>query len=328
MSVSDDVSRAGAFRLDGAHALPDQWRGGAAALGNFDGLHLGHQAVLRSARDLALAQGGPWLLLTFDPHPAAFFKPPAAPFLLTTLDQRARLAARLGVAGAVVIPFDADLAALTPEAFARDILAGRLGLRAVATGEDFTFGKGRSGNAATLATLGAALGFATASVAPVATPDGRIISSTRVRGHLTAGEPEQAARLLGRPWSIRGLVQPGEQRGRKLGFPTLNVALGDYLRPRYGVYAIRAQLADGRELDGVANVGVRPTFDPPVELLEAHLFDFAEDIYGQMVDVALIAFLRPERRFAALDALVAQIDRDRSDARLVLGAHPPELAHV
>ncbi len=312
------------LHLGGNDSLPDALRGGVAALGNFDGVHKGHQAVIRAAGARARAAGVPWLVLTFDPHPSRFFRPDSAPFLLTPTPDKAEAILALGVDAVLVLGF-ADVSPLSPDAFVADVLARQLGLRGVVTGDDFTFGRARAGNTAVLADLGARHGLTSTAVPPVCDDDGQIISSTRVRAHLETGAPEQAAMLLGRWWSIRGAVEPGDRRGRKLAFPTANLALGDVLRPRYGVYAVRVRLADGRRIDGVANVGLRPTFAPPRELLEAHLFDFAEDLYGQELAVELVAFIRPERRFAGLAELQAQIAADAQDARAML-AQPTHAA--
>jgi len=305
-------------------------RGGALALGNFDGVHRGHQAVIRSAMAVARERGIPALVATFDPHPSRFFRPDAQPFALTTTAQKLDLFAGLGVDGAVVIPFDAALSGLSAEAFARDWLAERLGIAHVVTGEDFTFGKGRSGKAATLADLGAPLGFTASALAPVT--DGRTekandrghfcegaISSTRVRAALIAGDMPLATSLLSRPFTIAMPVVHGDKRGRTIGVPTANQEMGDYLRPRYGVYAVRVRLPDGAVRAGVANLGIRPMFTPPKELLETWIFDWSGDLYGQEIAVELVHFLRPEIKLDGLEALKAQIARDADAARQMLG---------
>lgn len=302
-------------RLELRGQLPERFRGGVIALGNFDGFHAGHQAVAGRAIALAKARGVPALVATFDPHPVRFFKADAPPFRLTTLDQRARLFAAAGADAMIVFPFDATLAGLTAEAFVAERLAGVSG---VVTGEDFTFGKGRGGNVAVLAALGQMHGFTAEAVAPVA-EQGEIVSSSRIREALQAGDCATAARLLTRPFAIEGVVQHGDKNGRLLGYPTANLPLGSYLRPRYGVYAVTGRLADGRVLKGAANLGVRPQFDPPKELLEPHFFDFDGDLYGQTIEVAFHAFLRPEARFDNLDALKTQMALDCEEARIVLG---------
>lgn len=304
-------------RLDGGSAVPDRLRGGIVALGNFDGFHLGHQAVAGCAFARARAEGRPALIATFDPHPVRYFKPDAAPFRLTTLDQRARLFAAAGADAMLVFAFDASLAGLTAEQFVAERLVADIGVGGVVTGDDFTFGKGRGGNAQVLAALGAHHGFSVETVGAVLA-DGEPVSSSRIRDLLQAGDPRGAARLLTRPFAIEGRVQHGDKLGRTIGFPTANIDMGKYLRPAYGIYAVRGRLSDGRVLDGAANLGIRPTFDPPKELLEAFFFDFAEDLYGQMVEIELIDYLRPEAKFDSLDALTAQMDDDCLRARALL----------
>ena len=297
--------------------LPPALRGAVIALGNFDGFHRGHQAVVGRAVARARAEGRPAIVATFDPHPARYFGGASAPFKLTTLEQRARLFAAAGADATIVFRFTADLAALAPEQFVADELVGRFGAVAVVTGEDFTFGKARAGTAPMLASLGAAHNVAAEMVAPVADADG-VISSSRIRDALIAGDCGTATRLLTRPSAIEGAIVHGDKLGRALGYPTANMELGDYLRPRYGIYAVRARLEDGQTLDGVANLGIRPSFDPPKELLEPYFFDFAGDLYGRTIEVALIDFLRPEAKFDSLDALKAQMAADCEAARAAL----------
>jgi riboflavin kinase/FMN adenylyltransferase len=304
-------------RLDGSSVLPAALRGGIVALGNFDGFHLGHQAVVGRAIARARAEGRPALVATFDPHPVRYFKPDTAPFRLTTLDQRARLFAAAGADAMVVFRFDAALAALTAQEFVEQRLVAGIGLGGATTGEDFTFGKARSGNIGVLGELGARHGFSVEAVAPV-TLAGEPVSSSRIRAALIGGDPRGAARLLTRPFAIEGVVSHGDKLGRTIGFPTANLDLGSYLRPAYGIYAVRGRLADGRVLGGAANLGVRPSFDPPKELLEPHFFDFSGDLYGQMITVELVEFLRPEAKYDTLDALTAQIAVDCDAARAVL----------
>lgn len=305
-------------RLDGGSAVPAHLRGGIVALGNFDGFHLGHQAVVGHAIAQARAAGRPALVATFDPHPVRFFRPDAPPFRLTTLEQRERLFAAAGADAMIVFQFDAALAGLTADAFVAERLVGMFGASGVVTGEDFTFGKGRGGDARVLAELAGAHGFAADTVAPVAL-DGQAVSSSRVREALQEGDCPTAARLLTRPFTIEGAVQHGDKRGREIGYPTANIALDRYLRPRYGIYAVRGRLPDGRVLDGAANLGIRPSFEPPVELLEAFFFDFDGDLYEQMIEVEFHAFLRPEAKFDSLEALKRQMDADCVEARAVLG---------
>jgi riboflavin kinase/FMN adenylyltransferase len=306
-------------RLDGGSAVPSHLAGGIVALGNFDGFHLGHQAVVGRAVARARAEGRPALVATFDPHPVRHFRPDAPPFRLTTLDQRERLFAAAGVDAMVVFPFDAALAALSAEAFIAERLHANLAVAGVVTGEDFTFGHRKSGDVRLLAARGRAHGFVAETVGAV-TLDGEPVSSTRIRTLLCDGDPRGAARLLTRPFAIEGLVQHGDKLGRTIGYPTANVDMGKYLRPAYGIYAVTARLADGRVLKGAANLGIRPTFDPPKELLEPYFFDFSGDLYGQSIEVALIDYLRPEAKFDGLDALTAQMERDCARARALLDA--------
>jgi riboflavin kinase/FMN adenylyltransferase len=305
-------------RLDAREQMPAAWRGGIIALGNFDGFHRGHQAVAGAAIARARAEGRPAIVATFDPHPVRFFAPDAAPFRLTTLDQREELFAAAGADAMLVFAFDAQLAATSAEDFVGELLVRRLGAAGVITGEDFTFGKGRRGNVSVLAGLAAASGMQAYAVSAVA-QDGEVVSSSRIRDALKEGHCEEAARLLTRPFAIRGVVQPGDKLGRTIGFPTANLPLGSYLRPRYGIYAVTGHLPDGRTVKGAANLGVRPQFEPPKELLEPHFFDFDEDLYGQEIEVALHHFLRGEAKYATLDELTAQIARDCAAARELLG---------
>lgn len=301
-------------RLDGGSTLPPHLAGGIVALGNFDGFHLGHQAVVGRAVERARAEGRPALVASFDPHPMRYFRPDSAWFRLTTLLQRAALVEAAGVEAMLVFQFDSALAGLSAEQFVRERLVHQLGVGGVVTGEDFTFGKSRSGDVRTLAARGRDSGFSVDTVAPV-NLDGVIVSSTRIREALRRGDPREAARLLTRPYTIVGRVEHGDKRGRTIGYPTANLALGNYLRPAYGVYAVRGRLEDGRVLAGAANVGVRPTFDPPKELLEVYFFDFEGDLYGQAIEVELIEYLRPEARFDSIEALVAQMAEDCVRAR-------------
>ncbi|KQN24223.1 riboflavin biosynthesis protein RibF [Sphingomonas sp. Leaf34] len=304
-------------RLDGGAAIPSQLAGGIVALGNFDGFHLGHQAVVARAIAWAKAEGRPALVATFDPHPVRHFRPDAPHFRLTTLDQRERLFAEAGADAMVVFHFDGDLAALTAEEFIAKRLGDNLRVGGVVTGEDFTFGKGKAGTVHTLASHGPAHGFRAVSVAAVSLND-ETVSSTRIRDALRAGDMATATRLLTRPFAIQGVVQHGDKVGRTIGYPTANVDMGKYLRPAYGIYAVTARLEDGRVLKGAANLGIRPSFDPPKELLEPYFFDFSEDLYGQTIEVSLIAYLRPEAKFDNLDALMTQMDADCARARAIL----------
>ena len=304
-------------RLHSSQPIPDALRGAVIALGNFDGFHLGHQAVVGAEVDQGRARGGPAIVATFDTHTVRHFRPDAPPFRLTTLDQRQRLFAEAGADAMLVLEFGPALAGMTADEFINDLLIARLGVSGVVTGEDFVFGKGRSGNGDVLAAAGAAQDFTYTRIVPVAEA-GETVSSSRIREALKAGDCATATQLLTRPFAIEGVVQHGDKVGRTLGFPTANIDMGSYLRPRYGIYAATGTLPDGRVLKGAANIGIRPTFDPPKELLEPHFFDFAEDLYGQTISIAFHAFLRGEAKFDSMDALMAQMQADCDAARVVL----------
>jgi len=305
------------LRLDHREPVPERLRGGIVALGNFDGFHLGHQAVVGEAVAWARAERRPVIVATFDPHPVRHFAPHVPPFRLTTLPQRQELFAAAGADAMLVFHFDGELAGTTAPDFVTKLLGQSIGAGGVVTGEDFTFGKGRGGNIAVLRDEGARIGIALRTVGPVL-DNGAPVSSTRIRDALKAGDCEEAARLLTRPFAVRAEVEHGDKVGRELGFPTANLPLGTYLRPRYGVYAVKGRLPDGRLLDGAANLGVRPQFAPPRELLEPHFLDFAGDLYGQEIEVAFHHFLRPEAKFDSLAALKAQIERDCGEAPRLL----------
>jgi len=306
-------------RLHATEQMPDELRSAVVALGNFDGFHLGHQAVAGEAVAQARSAGRPAIIATFDPHPVRFFAPQAPWFRLTTLDQRQRLFEDAGADAMLVFDFDASLAATTAEDFIVRLLVERLGISAVVTGEDFTFGSRRGGNVDVLRELGAANGLTATAMGPVV-DEGGVISSSRIRDALKAGDCDTATRLLTRPFAVEGIVQHGDKNGRLLGFPTANIDMGHYLRPRYGIYAVKGRLADGRILNGAANLGIRPSFDPPKELLEPYFFDFAEDLYGQNIEVGFHAFIRPEAKFDDMDALMAQMHADCDEARRILEA--------
>ncbi len=304
-------------RLNLAGGVPDQLRGAIVALGNFDGFHLGHQAVASRAVARAFHERRPVIVATFDPHPVKFFKPDVPPFRLTSLDQREALFGHAGADAMLVFEFGADLASMDAEQFISEVLASRIGAAGVITGDDFSFGKGRTGDAALLSRLGPAHGVAAEAV-PQVLLNGERISSGRVREALVDGDTSTATRMLSRDYAIEGVVQQGDRRGRELGYPTANLPLGDYQRPRYGVYAVRVTLDEGTEHPGVASLGIRPTFEPPQELLEAFLFDFAEDLYGRRIEVALHAFIRDERKFDDAEALIVTMQEDEAEARRLL----------
>jgi riboflavin kinase / FMN adenylyltransferase len=303
--------------ISGGAALPGHLRGGIVALGNFDGFHAGHQAVVSAARDWARKLGRPALVASFDPHPARLFQPDVPPFALSTIEQRGQWLGQFGMDGAVVMPFNRALAALSAEEFVDEWLVTRLGVAGVVTGGDFTFGRGRSGSVTDLERLGLAHGFAARVVDAVQDGAGTI-SSTRIRALLRDARPGMAAELLTRPFTIRGVVEHGAKLGRTLGFPTANMTLGDYVRPAYGVYAVQVVLPSGERVDGVANLGIRPMIEPRQELLETWLMDWSGDLYGQTLDVQLVAYLRPEMKLNGLDALQAQIAADATAAGRML----------
>jgi riboflavin kinase/FMN adenylyltransferase len=304
-------------RLTLAGGVPDELKGAIVALGNFDGFHLGHQAVVNRAIQRGFHERRPVIVATFDPHPVKFFKPDVPPFRLTTLDQREALFGHAGADAMLVFEFGAELAAMEAEAFVAKVLAQDIGCTGVITGDDFSFGKGRRGDAALLKQLGAANGIAAEAV-PQVVLDGERISSGRVREALIAGDTGTATHMLSRDYSIEGVVQRGDARGRHLGYPTANLELADYQRPKYGIYAVRVTLDDCSERPGVASLGVRPTFDPARELLEAHLFDFDGDLYDRKVEVALHAYIREEKKFADVETLVAHMREDEAKARHLL----------
>ena len=292
-------------------------RAAAVALGNFDGVHRGHQRVIAQAAQAARTTGAPLGVISFEPHPRRIFQPDAPPFRLMTTAQQARALAALGVERLYVLPFELSLAELSDRAFVQEVLHEGLGVRHVAVGFDISFGKGRTGSPDAMRAYGAEFGF-TVSVAEAAGEGGAKFSSTLVREALREGRPQDAAMILGRPFAIEGAVQRGRQLGRTLGFPTANVALGEYVRPRFGVYATRTRLPDGREVPGVASLGVNPTVGETEARLEVWLFGFDEDIYGQVIETDLVAYLRPEETFASLELMADQVRRDAEQARALL----------
>ena len=298
--------------------LPPKMRGATWALGNFDGVHLGHRAVLGAAR--AALPDAPLGVVTFEPHPRAHFAPESPAFRLTTPEARARRLAKLGVEAVCEVPFDADLAALDPAAFARLVLSNGLGARHVTVGADFRFGARRAGDAETLRALGDEMGFGV-TVAPMVALPGGPVSSTRIREALTDGRPEDAAAMLGHLHRIEGEVIHGEKRGRTLGYPTANMALEGLHLPAFGVYAVTVDVLTGPHAgthDGAASLGVRPQYGGEVPNLETFLLDFDGDLYGQTLSVGLVRYLRPEATFDSLDDFLAQMARDVEEARGIL----------
>ncbi len=302
--------------------LPASARGHAIALGNFDGLHAGHMAVIEAAR----AAGGLLGVATFEPPPRAFFRPDDPPFRILRPERRNKKIIAAGADAVFELPFNGEMAGMTDEEFARDVLAKGLGASHVAVGFDFRFGRGRMGDAARLASLGRALGFGVTIVEKIDSL-GDKASSSAIRQALQAGQPEQVAQMLGHAWVADGIVEGGEKRGRTIGFPTANIQLHDLIHPRHGVYAVMARLdGESQWRPGVANFGRTPTTGLRDALLETFLFDFDADIYGRQIDVALIAFLRAEERFESLDAMVEQMHSDCDAARRRLEAELPPLA--
>ncbi|MFG1420627.1 bifunctional riboflavin kinase/FAD synthetase [Roseixanthobacter liquoris] len=300
----------------GIAPIPAQIARPVLAIGNFDGVHRGHRAVIAAALHLAQGLGRPAAALTFEPHPRSFFQPDAHLFRLTPGRQKLDCLARTGLSGAIVLPFDAALARVTAEDFVEEILVRRFGVSGVVVGFDFHFGRARAGSPAFLREAGARLGFPVEVVEP-ALDEGDPISSSAIRNALAAGQVGHAAHMLGRPWSVRATVIHGDKRGRDLGFPTANLAMPEGTQLAFGIYAVRAWF-DGRAVDGVASYGRRPTFDNGRPLLEVHLFDFSGDLYGRELDVAFHGYLRPELKFDDIDALIVQMNKDSAAARLVL----------
>jgi riboflavin kinase/FMN adenylyltransferase len=306
------------------NALPAAARGSAVAVGNFDGVHLGHRAVVTEAGRIARAFGMPWAALTFEPHPRRFFQPALPPFRLTPFRAKAREIAALGVDHMVVLRFDRKLSERPAESFVTEVLVEGLGARHVVSGYDFAFGHKRRGDCALLLAMGRRLGFDFTAVHPMGDDSGEPYSSTRVRQALQDGDPRAAARLLGRPFEIEGRVVAGDGRGRAIGFPTANVNLGEFLCPKFGVYAVRVAIEEpppgngARWRGAVANLGIRPMFALPRPILEAHVFDFQGDVYGRRVRVGFVDYLRPEMAFDGLASLQAQMEKDGERARRLL----------
>jgi riboflavin kinase/FMN adenylyltransferase len=307
--------------IRGWQDLPQGDRGAAVAMGNFDGVHRGHQKVIALAAKAAGELGCQLGVITLDPHPRVYFRPDEPAFRLMKPDQQARALEALGVDVLYVLPLDvAGLAQMTDREFATKVLHEGLGVRHVAVGFDNSFGKDRTGSPATMQAYGQELGFGVSVAQEVTDASGEKFSSTEVRDALRDGRPQVAAAVLGRPFAIEGAVQRGRQLGRKLGYPTANVGLADYVVPKFGVYATRTRLPDGRDIPGVANIGVNPTVDGiTAPLLEVWLFDFDEDIYDQVIETSLIAFLRPEEKFAGgVEEMTAQVMKDAQAARDLL----------
>jgi riboflavin kinase/FMN adenylyltransferase len=302
--------------------VPDSCKGAVVAIGNFDGVHRGHQALIAQTGTLAKEQGGPLGVLAFEPHPQEFFRPEAESFRLTPFRPKARLLAEHGVEVLYALPFDATMAQKAAEEFVRDVLVNGLGVRGVVVGADFRFGKGRAEDATFLVEAGRQFGFAAEIFDTIIAHDAQKISSSEIRTALKEGKPEVAANLLGHRWAIEARVEQGDARGRELGFPTANMQLDGYLKPAFGIYAVRATILENEKpvgtYDGVASLGIRPMFKTDSPLLETYLFDFSGDLYGKHLAVELVAYLRPEMEFDSVDALKAQMAKDSEAARAAL----------
>lgn len=295
-------------------------RGASAAIGNFDGVHLGHQWVIETARTQARLNGAPLGVVTFEPHPRQYFAPKAAPFRLMSAETRAHRLEKLGVEKLYELSFNATLSALTPRDFARKVIADGLGLSHVVIGADFQFGKDRAGGVDDLQAFGDEMGFGVTVLGLMADQKGEF-SSTAIREALTDGRPRDAARMLGHWHRIDGEVIRGDQRGRELGFPTVNMSIAGLHPPKFGVYVVKVEVLTGPhagEYGGAASMGVRPMFGENLPNLETFIFDFTGDLYGEHLSVALVDFLRPEVKFDTIEALVAQIDADCVMARKIL----------
>jgi len=304
----------------GSEPPPDRLRRAVVAIGNFDGVHRGHRAVIQAALVRARAAGRPAAALTFEPHPRTFFQPDAHSFMLSSEAAKLRLLAATGLDGAIVLAFDDALASLTAEQFVADILVDRLAISGAAIGFNFHFGKERKGSPDFLTAQGAHHGFAV-DVVPPFQLDGRRVSSGAVRDALAAGHVGEATELLGYPWFITGQVVHGDKRGRELGYPTANLRLDPDCGLKHGVYAVRVGVG-GQRYDGVANFGRRPMFDTGAVLLEVFLFDFSGDLYGAAMDVAFIGWIRPELNLPSVDELIRRMDDDSRHARTALARQP------
>ena len=303
--------------------LPEDYRNGSIAIGNFDGLHRGHCEVINRAGTFAHKRGVPWGVLTFEPHPRTLFKQNDPPFRLTSFETKARYIQSMGVEFVVVVNFDKDFASVTADEFVEKVLVQSFEASYVVSGFNFVFGHNRTGNTRFLQTKGEQFGFGTSSIKQVLDENGEIISSTRIRKLLIAGDTCKANKLIGRYFEIEGRVLPGDKRGRTIGFPTANVELGDRIKPAIGVYVIQACIDQGAATvwyDGIANLGYRPTFNGNKCLLETHLFDFEGNIYNKNLRVALIEFIRPEQKFNGIDKLQSQIKKDCAQAKFILAS--------
>lgn len=301
--------------------LPPEARGAAIAIGNFDGVHKGHCQVINEAGRIARNSGVPWAVLTFEPHPRSVFQPGGTPFRLTPFRAKARALEALGVDLMIVQKFSRQFSQSPASDFVRSVLVTGFGATHVVSGYDFVFGHGRQGNCELLLNLGKQLGFGFTAISAVESPEGFVYSSTRIRQCLEDGDPQGAAEILGRTYTIEGRVAHGEKLGRTIGFPTANIHLGSMLRPKRGIYAVRIKIegqADGRIYEGVANIGNRPTVGGDKDLLEVYVFDFNADLYGQRICVELIAFIRDEAKFENVEEMRQEIVRDAEKAKALL----------
>jgi riboflavin kinase/FMN adenylyltransferase len=302
--------------------VTDAFKGAVVAVGNFDGVHRGHQALIAEAGRLASERNAPLGVLAFEPHPQEFFRPSKEPFRLTPLRTKARLIAEQGVDVMFALSFDAEMATKSAQDFVMDVLIGGLGVGCVVVGQDFRFGKGRAGDVAVLSYMGDMEGFGVTVFEPVLEHGLDKISSTHIREALKAGKPEEAAKLLGHWWSVEARVEHGDARGRTIGFPTANMKIDDCLRPAYGVYAVRATIVEDDKAvgtyDGVANFGIRPMYQLDIPLLETYLFDFNGDLYGKHLQIEFIRYIRGEAKLDGLEALKTQIAKDSDKAKTIL----------
>ena len=302
------------------HFIDPNDRGAAAAIGNFDGVHLGHQAVIDLTRKAAVDAGAPLGIMTFEPHPRSYFSNDSNPFRLMNAEARAHRLEKLGVEKLYEVPFNDTLASLSARDFAQTIIADQLGLKHVVVGADFCFGQGRKGNAKTLADMGAEMGFGV-TIAPMMQVGDADISSTAIRRALSDGRPADAAKMLGHWHRLENIVIRGDQRGRDLGYPTANMSIDGLHPPKFGVYAVKIDVRDGPHAgsyNGAASIGVRPMFGENRPNCETFIFDFKGDLYGTTVSVALVAYLRPELKFVGLEPLITQMDADCVTAREIL----------
>ncbi|PLX36160.1 MAG: bifunctional riboflavin kinase/FMN adenylyltransferase [Hyphomicrobiales bacterium] len=322
MSASYSVRQPAFARVDGLAAVPDSVRGGVVAIGNFDGVHRGHQSVLSVAVEQAGALGAPAVAMTFEPHPRVVFRPDVPLFRLTPAPAKARVVEAAGLNGIVIVPFDRDFAGQTAETFVSDILVGALGARHVVVGYNFHFGKGRAGSPSFLEDAGKRHGFGVTIVPAFGDEGGEGISSSRIRAALEQGDVTEAAALLGYRWFVEAEIVHGDKRGRTLGYPTANMKLPEDCGLAHGIYAVKIRIG-GVMHDGVASYGRRPTFGDGIPLLEVFVFYFKGDIYGEIVDVAFVSYLRGEQKFDSAEALIEQMDRDSEEARAAIAAMQP-----